>query len=568
LAYTLGIWDGHDSGAALIEDGKILFAANEERYTKRKLEIKFPYNAISNALEFAGIKPSDVERIAFPTTELTKTISRVFPGQKEAYYKFRRRKMLKPRMERLMHYYKYATTTVGVLPMCDSASKAMISRELRHIGFSKFALVSVDHHAAHAATAAFTSGTDRAIVITLDGLGDGLSGSISILENGKLERKVAIPARDSIGIFYEQVTNLVGMRELEDEGKVMAMADYSFPFAFEENKLKDLYKVEGLQIKAKYGPVKQYQVLDRLLWTMPREQFAYMAQQLMERIEKTLVENAIANFGIDTVLFSGGIMSNVKANMQIRGIDSLKKWYIFPHMGDGGIALGAAMYADYQLKGTHTYEFENAYLGNSYNEDRVLQALKQETNLSYEIDGDRFGHGAELIDNDEYIFWFNGRMEYGPRALGDRSILANAGSDTVKDKLNTFVKQREWYQPFAPSILRSDAEELLEDVKGHDRFMTMAYAIKKDKKEIMKSVVHVDLTARPQMVGEENPDYLSLIKAVKGKTGFGVVLNTSFNIHGSPIVAAPEDALLTMKKTKTRYMFLGEYFVENKEAAK
>ncbi len=568
LAYILGLWDGHDSGAALIEDGKIIFAANEERYTKRKLEIKFPYNAISNALAFAGIKPSDVETVAFPTTELTKTISRVFPNQKEAYYKFRRRKMPKPRMERLMHYYKYATTTVGVLPLCDAVSKSVINRQLKHIGFSNFRLHSIDHHMAHAATAAFTSGMEHALVITLDGLGDGLSGSISVFENGKLERKVAIPARDSIGIFYEQVTNLVGMRELEDEGKVMAMADYSFPFSFEENKLKDFYSVEGLEIKAKYGPVKQYRMLDRLLWTIPREQFAYMAQQVLEKIESELVANAISHFGIDSVVFSGGIMSNVKVNMRIREIDALKKWYIFPHMGDGGIALGAAMYADYETKGTHTYEFENAYLGNSYNEDRILQALKEEANMSYQIDGDRFNHAAELIDNDEYVFWFNGRMEYGPRALGDRSILANAGSDTVKDKLNTYVKQREWYQPFAPSILRDDAEQLLEDVKGHDRFMTMAYAIQKDKKEVMKSVVHVDLTARPQMVGEENRDYMALIRAVKSRTGFGVVLNTSFNIHGSPIVASPEDALLTMKKTKTRYMFLGEYFVENKEAAK
>ena len=568
LAYILGLWDGHDSGAALIEDGKIVFAANEERYTKRKLEIKFPYNAISNALDFAGIKPSDVETIAFPTTELTKTISRVFPNQKEAYYKFRRRKMPKPRMERLMHYYKYATTTIGVLPLCDSVSKSVIDRQLKHIGFSKFKLYSVDHHTAHAATAAFTSGIDRALVITLDGLGDGLSGSISVLENGKLERKATIPARDSIGIFYEQVTNLVGMRELEDEGKVMAMADYSFPFPFEENKLKDFYSVDGIKIKAKYGPVKQYQMLDRLLWTMPREQFAYMAQQLLEKIESELVANAISNFGTGSVVFSGGIMSNVKANMRIREIDALKKWYIFPHMGDGGIALGAAMYADYETRGTHSYEFENAYLGNSYNEDMILQALKEEANLSYQIDNDRFNHAAELIDNDEYVFWFNGRMEYGPRALGDRSILANAGSDTVKEKLNTYVKQREWYQPFAPSILREDAEQLLENVKGNDRFMTMAYAIQKDKKEVMKSVVHVDLTARPQMVGEENRDYMELIKAVKNRTGFGVVLNTSFNIHGSPIVASPQDALLTMKKTKTRYMFLGEYFVENNEAAK
>ncbi len=566
--YVLGLWDGHDSGAALIEDGKIVFAANEERYTKRKLEVKFPYNSISNALSFAGIKPTDVEAVAFPTTELTKTVSRIFPGQKEAYYRFRRRKMRKPRFERLMHYYKYSTTSIGILPLCDSISKSIISKQLKHIGFSKFKLYSIDHHMAHAATAAFTSGMERALVITLDGLGDGLSGSISILENGKLERKSVIPARDSIGIFYEQATNLIGMRELEDEGKVMAMADYSFPFPFEENRLKDFYTVEGTAIKAKYGPVRQYAMLDRILWSMPREQFAYMAQQLIEKIEAELAANAMEKFGIGSVAFAGGIMSNVKANMKIRNLDALKEWYVFPHMGDGGIALGAAMCADYSSRGTYSYEFNDAYLGNSYSDDYTEQALKREQGIAFEEDSGRFGHAAELIYNDEYVFWFNGRMEYGPRALGNRSIVANAGSDRVKDMLNTYVKQREWYQPFAPSMLAEDADKLLENVKGTDRFMTMAYAIQSDKKEVMKSVIHVDLTARPQMVGEENRDYMSLIRAVKDRTGFGVVLNTSFNIHGAPIVASPEDALLTMKKTKTKYMFLGRYFVENKEAGK
>ena len=210
--YILGVWDGHDSGAALIRDDKILFASNEERYTKRKLEIKFPHNSISAALRYAGIKPGDVDVVAFPTTDLSKTISRIFPMQKESYYKFRRRKMLKPRAEGLMHFTKYAMTSVRPLPLCGVIGKYEVSRELKRVGFRDFKIIPVDHHRAHATTAAFTSGMKDQLVITLDGIGDGQCGSISTFENGELTRRSTIPGRDSIGIFYEQVTNIIGMQ--------------------------------------------------------------------------------------------------------------------------------------------------------------------------------------------------------------------------------------------------------------------------------------------------------------------------------------------------------------------
>ncbi|MCL5008564.1 MAG: hypothetical protein M1156_01585, partial [Candidatus Marsarchaeota archaeon] len=166
--YILGLWDGHDSGAALIKDDKIIYAANEERFTKRKLEVKFPYNSIHAALRFAGITPFDIKAVAFPTLEFTKTLSRVFPAQKEAYYQFRRRKMPKPRFEQLMHYQKYFMTGIGVLPLCSAISKSSISNSLRSMGFRDFKLYPVDHHRAHAATAAFTSGMKSALVVTLD----------------------------------------------------------------------------------------------------------------------------------------------------------------------------------------------------------------------------------------------------------------------------------------------------------------------------------------------------------------------------------------------------------------
>ncbi len=561
--YILGIWDGHDSGAALLEDDKIVFAANEERYTKRKLEIKFPSSSIAAALSYAGIKPNDVEIVAFPTVEFAKTLSRVFPYQQEVYYRFRRRKMLKPRLEGFMHYVKYGMTSVGVLPLCTSISKAMVAQRLRSMGFADFKLYAVDHHESHAATAAFASGFNRALVVTLDGLGDGLCGSISTLSKGKLVRKESIPARDSLGIFYEQVTNIVGMRELEDELKVMAMACYSYPFKFEENKLKDFFTVEGTKIRAKYPPLRQYDVLSRMAWGMPREQFAYMAQQLSEHVMTEFMHNAIEKYGIGDVAMAGGLFANVKANMQIRELDGLRRWFVFPHMGDGGIALGAAMQINYTLNGVSDYRFENAYLGDEYSDSYIEKLLKKEKEVSFEEDGDRASHAAELLGKDNYVFWYQGRMEYGPRALGNRSILANAASETAKDRLNMYVKQREWYQPFAPSMLATEAPSLLAYSKGADRFMTMAYRVRDGKADYMRSVVHIDNTTRPQMVGEENKSYRKLLERVKRNDGYGVVLNTSFNIHGMPIVMSPEDALMTMKKTKTRHMFLGGFYVEN-----
>jgi carbamoyltransferase len=562
--YVLGIWDGHDSGAALLEDNRIIFAANEERFTKRKLEVKFPYNSIQAALKYANLKPSDISTIAFPTTELTKTLERIMPYSKEYHYLYRRRKIIKPRFEAFDRWLRYTFLQFGVWPMCTAISKQIISNQLRHIGFSNFKLYSVDHHTAHAATAAFTSGFRKSLVVTIDGLGDGLSGSISTLENGKLERHKTISAHNSIGIFFEQVTYLLGMRELEDEGKVMAMADYSYPFSFSDNKMKDFFRVEGTDIIAKYGFKKQLYLLDKISWSTPREQFAYMAQQLLENVLEKFFENVLEEYGIGSIAMAGGSMSNVKANMKVRELSKLKEWFIFPHMGDGGMAMGAAMYTNYLINGISQYNFKDAYLGQEYNENSILNALKKEKTLEFEMDKSKSKHAAELINKDNYVFWFQGRMEYGPRALGNRSIIAKAGSDDVKDKLNMYVKQREWFQPFAPSMLESEADKLLENVKGVDKFMTMAYQVKDNVRDAMKSVVHVDFTARPQMVGDENPSYKSLISEVKKKEGYGVILNTSFNIHGMPIVMSPEDAIETMKKTKTKYMFLGDFFVENK----
>ena len=565
--YVLGVWDGHDAGAALIDDDKIVYAANEERFTRRKLEMKFPFNSIMGALAYANIKPTDIEHVAFSTTEFTKTMERVFPYMREYYYLFRRRKIPQPRFENFRHNLKYTLTPIGILPLCNAISASYIARNLRHMGFRNFKLHRVEHHVAHAATAAFTAPFRKGLIITLDGLGDGLSGSISVLENGELDRRLKIKARDSLGIFFEQVTNIVGMRELEDEGKVMAMADYSYPFDYESNKFKDFFRVEGTVLRAIHSPVKQFTMLRRAAWQMPREQFAYMAQQVLENTMVKLISNAIDRYSIGDVAFAGGIFANVKANMMVRGLETVKHWYVFPHMGDGGIAMGAALWAAHGLTGNSSFKFD-AYLGHDYSEDETESVVKADRQFTYvrEDRSDQAKHAAELINDGNYVLWFQGRMEYGPRALGNRSILAPSSSETVKDKLNMYVKKREWFQPFAPSLLESDAPKLLEyDDKGADRYMTMTYMVRPEMYEMTRSVVNVDHSARPQMVGSENTFYMELLKSVKRHTGYGIVLNTSFNLHGYPIVMSPADALKVMKETGTKHMFINGITVTNRK---
>jgi len=564
--YVLGLWDGHDAGAALLHDNDIVYAANEERFTKRKLEVNFPHNSISAALKYAGIKPADVEQVAFSTVEFTKTLERIFPSMRENYYQFRRRKILRPRFENFRHNLKYFMTPIGILPLCNSISSSVIKRQLGHMGFRNYKLHVVEHHTAHAATAAFTSPFQRSLVITTDGLGDGVSATASTFENGKLTRHIRIGAKDSLGIFYEQATNIIGMREMEDEGKLMAMADYSYPFDFDQNILKEFFSASGTIIKAGYGPLKQFDMLQRIAWQTPREQFSYYVQQLSENILTKFVSNCMDRFNIYDVVFAGGVFSNVKANMMIRRLDALKHWYVFPHMGDGGIAMGAALYANNMITGASRYRF-TPYLGDSFDESETEKVLGKERALvlQRESQTEQASHAAELISAGNYVFWFQNRMEFGPRALGNRSILAPSGSDEIRERLNLYVKKREWFQPFAPSMLDEEAPKILEyDGKGVDKLMTMAYMVKPEMRGLTKSTMHIDGSARPQMVGDENSLYRDLLREVKRRTGHGIMLNTSFNRHGMPIVMDPNDALETIKATRTKYMFINGIFVTNK----
>lgn len=560
--YILGIWDGHDAGACIVEDGEIKVAINEERLRRKKLDIGFPENSIKSCLDYLNLKPSDINIVATTGTQLTRIMARQFHFLDDNFYKFRRHLIPKPRFEKFNRYIKYWLARYNA-SFLRGFTKLQTRKKLKKIGFANPKIYVVDHHLAHATSAIFTSGFKKNLCITLDGVGDGLSGTVNLFENGEIERISAMKERDSIGLFYEGITTILGFRELEDEGKVMAMADYSYPIPDEKNKLLNFFEIKGLKIKAKHPTIKRFMELEKIKWGTPSERFAYMGQKTLEKNILQLFKNAIDKTGVKNVCWSGGVASNIKLNRVLRLNSGLKDWFVFPQMGDGGLAVGAALYVAHMLEGIEPKRINHVYFGPDFSDEKIKKSLREFSNqIKYENVKDPANAACGLLEKGNYIFWFQGKMEYGPRALGNRSILAPADSEDVKEILNLMVKQREWFQPFCPSLLEEDAEKVFDDSdKIPDKFMTMGYMLRKQLKKKYSPISNVDSSVRPQMVDDENQRYRELLKDVKRKTGVGIVLNTSFNIHGEPIVCSPKDALSTMIRTKTKYMILGDYQV-------
>ncbi len=557
----LGIWDGHDSGAALIENDRILFAVNEERLTRRKLDIAFPEKSIYACLEHTRTDMKDIREIAVSTTDFAKTLTRALPRLKEEYYLIRRRKKWTGRSTPLKKAMKYRLTEYPPSAVTRYVSSFIIRKKLAGIGFTDFRLRLMDHHYCHAAAAAFCSGFDDALVVTLDGVGDGLSGSIYNFSGQKLEKITGLSARHSLGIFFEHVTNLMNMRELEDEGKVMALANYAYPIEDSKNPLMDLIDVRDLKIICRHSSLGMFEAMQKILWHYPSEQFAYMAQRTLEVKAARLIVNALKKTNARHLCLAGGVFSNVKLNRLLRLLPEVRQCFVFPHMGDGGLALGAAMAVNFHLNGISGMALPDLFLGPEYSEQEIINALDA-AGLAYEKKESIEKEAARLIAQGEIVFWFQGRMEYGPRALGSRSILARADSIRIKDTLNLRLKKRVWYQPFCPSMSDDDAREILEDYDGRpNRWMTMAYMTKADKRFLVEGVVNFDGSCRPQMVASDQSPFSKLLQEFKLMTGSGVVLNTSFNLHGEPLVCSPMDAIETFIKTGNPCMVIGNFLV-------
>lgn len=565
--YILGLWDGHDSGAALITENKILFAANEERFTRKKLEIEFPYHSINVALDFAALKPSDINIITISTSDFAKCSSRFFPYFKRKYYTIRRRKCEPTLANLFSKKAKYILTEIPSFNFTRALSRWSINRKLRNIGFKGYQLIITDHHLAHAMAAVATSSFDNGLFLSLDGIGDALSGMIGTFQGTNLSELMKFKGRDSLGVFFEHVTNLLNMRELEDEGKVMALASFGYPVPDNENPLLDFFKIDGLKIKIKFGPLKLYRKLHNILWQYPAEQFAYMAQRVLEVYITRLVEHACLQTGMFNLVYTGGVASNIKVNMLLKNSKYIDNLYIFPHMGDGGLALGSAILAGLQNNPGHRYLLKDIFLGPSYSLAEIESKLKKVEAINYKKYKSIEEKAGDLINEGKIVLWFQGRMEYGPRALGNRSILALPNNISLKNKLNIYLKKRVWYQPFCPSMLEEDAKVMLEDFNGViNPFMTVGYIVKDKYANDLIAVINADHSCRPQILASnDNSRYARLLRRIKKLSGHGVVLNTSLNRHGESIINTPKEALELLLSSNFEYLVMEDYLVWKKQ---
>ncbi len=557
----LGIWDGHDSGAALLIDGALVAAVNEERLTRRKLEVRFPTASIKQCLAMGGLTATQVDAVAVSTSDVAKTLARIAPWTKERYYLVRRRKIDAGPFAAFTRRAKYLLTNWPSNSLTRLASTAVLRRELARLGITAPVLL-FDHHYCHAVAAAYATGEDRCAVLTIDGVGDGLSTTTSIFRQGTLTRLISSPATHSLGIFFEHVTTLLNMRELEDEGKVMALAEYASPVADPDNPLIDILGVHEGRLTSHPNGRRLIRMLRACHWRVPNEQFASMAQRVIERTCVALAHDAARRTGERHLALAGGVVSNIKATRLVRLHCGFEHVHVFPHMGDGGLALGAAL-ASAAKAGDHPrLDLTDLGFGPEYTDERIRRAIG-EAGLNPLPSEDVEDRVATLLSEGAIVMWFDGRMEYGPRALGHRSVLARPDRRAIRDRLNLVLKRRVWYQPFCPSMLRSDAGRLLEDwTDDCNPHMTMAYMVRKDARESLCGVIGIDGSCRPQVVHDEAPGrYARLLRLMRERLGSSVLLNTSYNIHGEPLVCTPEDAVDVFLRSGADALAIGSHLV-------
>jgi carbamoyltransferase len=562
---VVGIWDGHDAGAALLEDGRVRFAINEERLTRRKLEVRFPDRSIADCLAFAGLAPAQIDLVAISTADPAKTLGRWWPGSKERYYAVRRRKGAPGALAGLTRLVKYRMTEWAPGPVSRTLSRLALKRNLERHGLAAVPLMLIDHHEAHAAAAAWASGFPACAVLTIDGLGDGLSTTISAFRDGRLRRLAASPAKFSLGVFFEHVTSLLNMRELEDEGKVMALADYAAPIPDEDNPLFAHIRVrDGVVQTAPSGHALR-RTLARIHWRYSNEQFAYLAQRVVEKICVDLARDAVRLTGLERIALAGGVASNVKATRRIRLLPDVADLYVFPHMGDGGLALGAAVVAASAKADPIHLELSSLALGHGYDPGAIERSLRAGSLPAERVTG-LACRVADLLADGQIVMWFQGRMEYGPRALGHRSVLARPDRLQLRDRLNLVLKRRVWYQPFCPSMLESEGPRVFSDWTGaRNRFMTMSFQLAEPFRDALAGVSSVDGTCRPQFVPDnEVSEYAELLRQARQRWNVGAVLNTSLNIHGEPLVCSPDEAIDVFRRSGADALAIGPFLVSRR----
>lgn len=571
--YILGINAYHaGASACLIQDGKLVAAAEEERFNRRKYWAGFPVEAIKYVLGEAGISAYDLDHIGISRKPDANLLQKVL-------YTLSKRPSVDLIKNRLINASKVKSPKNQLVN-----SLGLDARSLR----AQFH--NVEHHRAHMASAFFVSPFESSAILSVDGMGDFVSTMWGLGNNNKIETFDTINFPHSLGFFYTAISQWLGFPKYGDEGKVMGLAPYGEPIYLD--KMREIVRIQrdgSFELNLDYfvihseGITMSWDDGDPVLGNLyspklvslfgepriPRSEItkhhqnvAASLQAMLEEAEFELVNKLYRETGNPALCMAGGVALNSAFNGKVLPNTEYSQIWIQPAAGDAGTALGVCFYIWNQILGQpRLFEMTNAYTGPQYSNVEIEKALKA-SNLDYVMmdDDTLVKRTAQLVENGNIVGWFQGRMEWGPRALGNRSIIADPRRSDMKDILNARIKHREKFRPFAPSILLEDVGEYF-DQTYPDPFMIKVYNVLEDKQDKVPAITHVDGTGRLQTVDRENNElYWSLIDAFKQRTGVPVVLNTSFN-ENEPIVCNPQEAIDCYLRTRMDALVLGNYLL-------
>ncbi len=590
----------HDSAAAIIENGNILAAAQEERFTRKKHDPAFPVNAVRFCLDYAGFSIDELDAVVFYDKPLLK-----FERLLETYYGFSPKGI------------KSFIMAIPVWLKEKMFLKRMIREELgkvQEFDRKKLKLLFPEHHLSHAASAFYPSGFEESAILTLDGVGEWATASICYGQGKdiKIIRELHFP--HSLGLLYSAFTYFLGFRVNSGEYKLMGLAPYGNPHSPDVKKFQQIIKTTLTDIKPD-GSIwldqeyfnyatglrmvkdKKWEQLFGFPTRKPEDKLeqhhcdlALAIQLVTEEVVFLMAEEARRLTGSENLCMAGGVALNCVANGKLLRSGIFKNIFIQPAAGDAGGALGAALAAHHlffkkeRILSGAMDSMQGSYLGPEFSNMEIEQmARKYKAKFVRYDDFEKLAEKtATLIDQGNAIGWMQGRMEFGPRALGGRSILGDARNSEMQKKLNLKIKYRESFRPFAPSVLGETAADYF-NIDTPSPYMLLVAPVQEKRmaplpgnyfelplmerlyiqRSDMPAVTHIDFSARVQSVHKEtNPRYWTLLKKMEERTGYGVVVNTSFNVRGEPIVCTPEDAYRCFMRTEMDFLVVGDYLFE------
>ena len=553
----------HDAAACLLRDGEVVAAASEERFTRKKHDADFPMNAVRYCLEAGGIEMADLDHVGFYDKPFTK-------------------------FERIIETYlavapRGIQSWVMAIPLWLKEKIFMRKTIEKKLDGYEGAILFSEHHESHAASAFYCSPFEEAAILTLDGVGEWATAAKGFGRGEEITLTHEIHFPHSLGLLYTAFTYYLGFKVNSGEYKVMGLAPYGKPVYFDliMDRLIDV-KADGsfklnmdyfaythklTMINKKFNGLFGEPPRTPETWLNEREfDIAASIQKVTEEVVLRLCRSLHAETGLDNLCLAGGVALNCVANGKIIKQTPFKDIYVQPAAGDAGGALGVAQLIWHRYLGRERkHPLPDAYLGPEYSNEEIKAFLAEKGVPYRELDPETLvSDVARLIDEKNVIGWFQGRMEFGPRALGGRSILGDARDPEMRNIVNRRIKFREGFRPFAPTVTLEGCPEWFE-LDQPSPYMLLVADVREGKR-VIPSVTHVDNSARIQTVSEaENPLYHRLLKAFEARTGVPIIINTSFNVRGEPIVRTPADAYLCFMRTGMDYLAMGDFLLDKKD---